>query len=38
LVGLRQARTEIDFLYRNDTFKMQMALDRHSPILVPNDC
>jgi hypothetical protein len=29
---------EIDILEENDTFKMQIPLDRHSPILMPNDC
>ncbi len=26
------------FLEENDTFKMQIPLDRPSPILMPNDC
>ncbi len=26
---------EIDFLEENDTFKMQIPLNRHSPILMP---
>jgi hypothetical protein len=29
---------EIDFLEENDIFKMQIPLDRHSPIIMPNDC
>jgi hypothetical protein len=33
-----KAEMEIDFLEENGTFKMKLPLDRHSPILIPNDC
>ncbi len=38
LLKLQQAERETDFLEENDTFKMQIPLDRHSHILMPNDC
>jgi hypothetical protein len=34
LIKLQQAEMEIDFLHKNNTFKMQVTLDCHSPILV----
>jgi hypothetical protein len=38
LIKVKQAEMEIDFVHKNDTFKMQISVHRDSPILVPNDC
>jgi hypothetical protein len=38
LIKLEQAETEIDFLHKNNTFKLQRTLDRHNARLKLNYC
>jgi hypothetical protein len=35
---LVQAEKEICFLHKSCVFKLQIPIDRHSPILIPSQC